>query len=183
MKKINVLWLIPFIAISGIIGYFTNAYVFFDFKYEIDLISLLSLIISSSIGIYIATSLHKNIEAHKFEKGLNYKLIYSLLSKVKSINKYLQNNSLRFNETIKVFKDMSSIISEMKELNDICRVVNDQKIIDVRNNYTEIKILITDSPTNQNYLNVSARNKTLSEAKIRELIQRLNFLIIEINRT
>ena len=138
-RKINIYWLIPIILISGIFGFYTNSYTFFKFKNEIDLVSLVGLVITTTIGVYIASSLQKNIEAKKFEKELNHKLINSLILKIKTLDKYLSANSLKFQETIKLFKTISSLISELKEINEISKMINQNKITELRTLFTEIK--------------------------------------------
>jgi hypothetical protein len=73
-KKINIYWFIPVTITSILFGIYIGDLKFFQIKNEIDLVSFASLFITSSIGIYIASSLQKNIEANKFEKNLS--LIY-----------------------------------------------------------------------------------------------------------
>ena len=70
-KSIKIYWLIPVIILSGIFGFYMSSYSFFKFKNEIDIVSLFSLVATTALGIYIASTLQNNIEAKKFEKSLN----------------------------------------------------------------------------------------------------------------
>jgi len=181
-NKINIYWLIPIILVSGIFGFYTNTYSLFEFKYEIDIINLISLIVTTAIGFYIASSFQKNIEAQKFEKELNHRLIDSLIIKTKTLEKYLSTNSLKFRETIKLFKDLSSLISELKEINEICNVIEQSKITELRASFIIIKPLITGGIVTQNNLVLTTVNKGLSKTKLNTFRTDLIKIMLETNR-
>lgn len=181
-KSIKIYWVIPIIILSGIFGFYTSTYSFFKFKNEIDIVSLFSLLVTTAIGIYIASTLQKNIEAKKFEKSLNQNLINSLLSKTKTIDKYLSSNNLKFQETIALFKSLSSLLSELKEINEICKINDCNKIVELRSLFSEIKPLITGSNVNSGELNLTLEHKGLSKTKLKEFRVKLIELMIETNR-
>lgn len=183
-KSIKIYWLIPVIILSGIFGFYTSSYSFFKFKNEIDIVSLFSLIVTTSIGVYIASTLQKNIEAEKFEKSLNQNLINSLLSKTKTIDKYLSLNNLKFQETVAIFKSLSSLLSELTEINEICKINDCKKIKELRTLFSEIKPLITGGNlcSEKLSLTLTLENKGLSKAKLKEFRGKLIELLIETNR-
>jgi len=153
-QKINILWLIPIVLISGIFGFLTNSFSFFVFKNEIDIINLLTLIITSALGWYLAYNLPKNIDANKFEKELIYDIIKPLNNKIKSLLNDLKSNNLNFKQTVKTFKEISTLISDFEELNDICLIIEECDMINlIRNDYNNIKHLITNSSVkNESFL-------------------------------
>ncbi len=181
-KEIKIYWLIPIIIISGIFGFLTNSFEFFNFKSEIDLVNLFTLVVTSSLGFYIASTLQNNIEVKKFEKELVYSTIKSLNNKTKNIEKYLSANSLKFNETIKTFKDISGLISELKEVNEFCLVVDNHSIKVLRSIYIEIKPLITGGRVDNNNLTLSSEHIKLSKSKLKKFKNRLIKIMIEVNR-
>ena len=181
-NQIRIFWLVPVILISGIFGYFTNSYSFFKFSYEIDLLNLFELIVTTTIGFYIASSLQKNYDARKFEKELVYNIINNLINKTKNINKFLSLNSLKFNETVKSFKDISSLISELKDINEFCIIVDKNDLEKLRDLYTEIKPLITGGSVSDNNLILTRDHKNLSKTKLDEFKIKLISIMIKTNR-
>jgi len=181
-RKISIYWLIPVIIISGIFGYFTTQYKFFTFKYEIDMVAVISLLITSTLAIYIASSIQQGIESKKFEKDLVYKIISPLIQKTKTIDKYLSINSLKFTETVKTFKDISSLISELKEINEVCLFMEQNKATQIRNLFLEIKRSTTGSQLANNIFILTDEDKGTSLSKIKEFKKELIKIMIEINR-
>jgi hypothetical protein len=181
-KSMKIYWLIPVIILSGIFGFYMSSYSFFKFKNEIDIVSLFSLVATTALGIYIASTLQNNIEAKKFEKSLNQNLINSLLSKTKTIDKYLSSNNLKFQETIALFKSLSSLLSELREINEICKVSDCDKITELRTLFSEIKPLITGGNVNNEKLNLTIEHKGLSKTKLKEFRAKLIELMIDTNR-
>ena len=181
-KSIKIYWLVPIIITSGIFGYYTSSYSLFKFKYEIDIINFISLILTSSIGFYIASSLRKNIEAKKFEKELSINLIKLLLSEIKSLDMFLSENNLLFNETVILFKSLSSNLSELKEINEICRISDDAKIEKLRELFFELKQLITGGNIRDGKLLLTIEHKGLSKTKLKYFRNRLISLMVETNR-
>lgn len=182
-KTISIYWLIPLVIFSGIFGFLTNSYSFFKFKNEIDLLNLIGIIITASIGIYIASSLQKSIEAKKFEKELVIEVFRSLTNKTKFLDKYLSANSLKFKQTVRSFKDISSLISELKELNEICNIVEVDKITELRSCLMEIKPLITGSSVEDEYFKLTLDHKGLSTKKLKDFRKRIISLMMDVNRS
>lgn len=182
-KSINIYWIIPIVILSGIFGFLTNSYSYFKFKNEIDLINLIGIVITASIGIYIASSLHKRLEAKKFEKGLVFDSINTLTRKTKFLDKYLSTNSLQFKETVKSFKDISSLISELEEFNEICLIAEKKKITELRGYVNELKPLITGSSVENGQFRLSLDHKSLATKKLKDFRKEIISLMININRS
>ncbi len=181
-KEINIYWLIPIILISGLFGFLTNSYSFFKFKNEIDLVSLFSLLVTTTFGFYISSTLQKNLEAKKFEKELIQQSIKQLNQKIKNIDKYLSINSLKFSETTRTFKDISSLISELKDLNEICSIIEENEILKLRTLFNDIKPIITGAPTSNNKFVISNEHRSLSKNKLKEFKYNLIKNMVKINR-
>lgn len=181
-RKIGIFWLIPVILLSGIFGYYTNSYKFFDFKNEIDLVSLITLIVTSAIGIYIASSLQKNIDADKFEKALIFDNIKPITNKIKKISDGIANNTLVFQSTKKWFKDISSQLSELENINNACDIIDCNELDKLRTQYLELKTIITDSKIQGELIQLTSENNTLAKKKLTEFKNNLVSLTIKVNR-
>lgn len=181
-KEIKVYWLIPAILISSLFGYFTSSFTFFTFKHEFDIISLISLIVTSSIGLYIAINLQKSLTVNKFEKDLIYNLLQSINIKSKSILKHIETNKLQLSLTVIVFKKISSTLTDLEEYAELCEVIDNENVKELRTEYLELKSLITGSKTQNGTLILSNEHKKLAEKKLNSFNKKVIGFILETNR-
>jgi len=181
-RKIDSYWILPIIVISGIFGFYTSSYSFFIFKPEIDLLNLLTLITTSTIGVYIASTLQKNIYASQFEKGLIIDSLKSLRKEIKSIDRCLLNNSLGFSETIKTFKEIGNIISEINDYNTCSNTINPVEIKKLKSQYFTLKSLITGGNRTNNTLSITQQNQRRAISNIKIINKHIINLMIKINR-
>ncbi|MBB3696907.1 hypothetical protein KMW28_22310 [Flammeovirga yaeyamensis] len=151
MKQINkkdILIFIITISICWIFSEYISNYEYFVWRKEIDIFSVISLLITSSIGIYIAVYLNKSIEASKFEKELIIEEVKKIKPIILEIKQGLLDNKLEFNTTINNFKKMGSRLSEIDQLNKILSfnlnvddIIEDYRIL--KRNITGISPLVT----------------------------------------
>lgn len=181
-KKIGIFWLFPIIILSGIFGYYTNSYELFKFKYEIDIVNLVTLIITSAIGIYIASSLQKNIDADKFEKALIFDNIRPIANKLKKIAEGINNESLSFQNTKKWFKSISSQLSELESINNMCDIIDCNELDKLRSQYLELKTLLTDSKIQGELIELPTEKTILAKKKLIAFKNSITSLTIKVNR-
>jgi hypothetical protein len=178
-RKINIIWVIFLVILSGIFGYYTSSYKFFDFKYEIDIVNLLTLIVTSFIGIYIASSLQKNIDANKYEKNLVIENIKPITSILKNLIEKIRTTNLKFDETIKAFKDVSFHISEFEELNTSCDLIENKELELIRSEYLEVKTLVTNAKVENEVLVLDKLNV---EKRLEVFRKNIVKLLLKVNR-
>jgi len=131
-KKIAAIWAIPIVIFGIAIGFIANSTTLFQFKNEINFISLLTLIVTSTLGVYIALTLKKNTEAEKFEKNLILQNIDSIKKIILSIEVNLSEEYLNFRTVTKRFSDISKLLTELEEYNEICKLIDPGKIKNLR---------------------------------------------------
>lgn len=108
MKAIKRFWwvLLAFFAIGWVVGLFVYDWDLFKYDFNLSLFDVLSLIITSAIGIYVAQSIQTSLERKKVERDIIFaRLDYVEKSIEQLINDILQNPSV---STFKVTACISS---------------------------------------------------------------------------
>jgi len=181
-KKINFYWIIPVGLISGISGFLSSSFKYFDFNKEINLVNLFSIVVTTSFGVYIASTLRENIEAKKFEKELVHEPIRTLRYELKSLENNLYSNSLMFSEIVNSFKSISSLITEIEDFNNVCLVVNSEDIKKFRMTFNQLKPLVTDNPVYKMKFKLETHDMNSSKKIVKVFQSLLINTMVKINR-
>lgn len=168
--------------ISLILGFYTSSYTFFKFDDEINIIDLLTLLISSLLGVYIATTLQKKVSDDKYEKDLLLSEITQAKSDFKNIYNAVLNDQINFNETVYAFKVISSNLSNLNLLFDVCKIKDKRKISDVIRQARLLKQIVTNSSVTNNLIILDSISKNHFFLEYNRLSILLLELIVETNR-
>jgi hypothetical protein len=168
--------------ICSILGFYSSSFEYFKFNPEINLVDFSSLIITSTIGLYIAISVQKNITNEKSEKDFLINEISQVKTELKAIYTGVLNDNLEFSDTVFRFKISSSNLSTIKDLFEICNIDDNSKINQISTTLKSLKRIITNSSTVQNKLLISDDDKNLFFNNYRKLTKQFSELIVYINR-
>ncbi len=178
--KINIIWVVLIAIISGIFGFFTSQVSFFTFSSEIDLVNLITLVVTTCFGFYFTFDIQKKLSANTFEKNIFFKGFNKIKDNITIIEDNL--NSLEFEKAVKLFKEMSIDLSDIEEYNGICNLVEKKDIENLKSVLLELKSIITGSKTSDGKLEISEEHKRLSNGKIKGMKKDIIKIIIELNR-
>jgi hypothetical protein len=170
------------ILTSGILlGVFFCDFSYFTFEKTIKISDLVSLVVTSTIGIYIATTVSRVFTKNNSEKEF---LINEIKSTLKIINQILDQaneRSLPFNKTVSNFKKANESLLLLKNLlkSSHCSSINidkiSRKLVELRNLTTRI------SPIN-GVINLNSSDSSAIKASTLILKTELYKLIFEINK-
>lgn len=169
-------------VVFSLFGFYTSSFSYFKFNEEINLVDFAALLISSILGLYIATTLQKKASDDKFEKDLLLNEISQIRIDFKQIYSSVLSENIEFNQTVFLFKTISSNLSMVDELFGKYNLKNNQNLRLITLQVRKIKRIVTGASPNGNLLILSVvdKNSFLVEAK------KLNILffdlIKEVNR-
>lgn len=177
--EIKIIYILLLVSIGITIGILFSHLNEIDFKFEIDILSIIALLISSFFAIFAGFKLPKILEANKFEKELILERIKPILTGLNVLKESILNNSKPKEEVTKIFKKISQSITEIEELNKLITYCDIKEIKSIRSLSISLKKNMTDSSVKEGvyaYTKDSSKN-SLSFIKLIE--KKLIKLILE----
>ncbi len=178
--KVNIIWVILIAILSGIFGFFTSKISFFTFSTEIDLVNLITLVVTTCFGFYFTFNIQKKLSANTFEKNIFFKGFNQIKDSITIIQDNLRH--LEFDKSVKLFREISICLSDLDEYNEICSLMDNDEISNLKSKLLELKSIVTGSSSKENILNISQEHQNLSQNKIKEMKKDIVKIIIKLNR-
>lgn len=179
-NNINAGWIFPIVIISVLIGYLSTQAKYFDFDYTINLIDLFSLLSTIYVGIYIAKKIQKTLESSRVEKDLIIELFKSSIQKSKYISEQIESNNIEFNTIKKDLKVLSTLLSDLKDYQDICDFKSDSE--NIKKIFLKLKKIITNNSPVNGFITLPLESQRTAKTTIKNLISSLMISLIETNR-
>lgn len=175
-RHIPALWLIPVIIICILLGFFSTEYQYFDFDYEISIIELISLLTTIFLGIYFANL----VESSRVEKAMVIEVVKLSIDKTKVIIEKVDANNINFLDINRDLKDLSVLLGDLEDFQQICEKRNDSLII--KPAFLKVKSHITSTAPVSNIINLSPTAKVLAKKQIKNLRSILLTILVKTNR-
>jgi hypothetical protein len=170
-----------FLASGILLGVFFCNFSYFVFEKTIKVTDLISIGITSSLGIYIATSVNKVFKKNNSEKEFLIKEIKSSLKIVNELIGLIHDKSLPFGKVVNKFKTINEDLLLIERLieSSHCKGIN---ISVVRNELIILRNKVTSiSPTNGNII-LDSTNYNVARVQVLKLKSLLYNLVFEINK-
>lgn len=170
------------LVLGGLIGFFSVQWTLFEFDYKIVLVDLINLIVTASLGYYIATYLQNKQGSSRVEKDLLIEEVKKVKIDLDRINSFVENNQIPFGETVSIFKNISGNISSVIELSKTCKIKGDCGLLLLQITTKELKKLVTGSSTANGNFKLTQAHKGYILNLHRKLKGQVFNSIIAINR-
>ncbi len=166
---------------SGVLlGVFLCNFSYFVFEKTINISDLISLLVTSVIGIYIATTVSRVFTKNNSEKEFLINEVKSILKIVNQVLDQVNDRSLPFNKTVNNFKKTNENLLLIENLikSSHCKAISIDKIIRnlllLRNNATRISPINGFIILNPADYNLIRANTVLLKSELYKLIFDIN---------
>lgn len=149
------------ILISGvIIGVFASNFEYFKLDSSISLSDIISVVIASSLGLYIADTIQSKLNNNKSEKDIITNELKEILIEINNLKQQNNRNLFQFRETVNLFKELNQSVNLVKTLlteSSNCKHIS---IDNVHDDIIHLRAVITGiSPVNDIIYTNSVRNE------------------------
>lgn len=168
--------------LGGIAGFLSCEWTYFEFDNKIVLVDLINLVLTGGLGYYIATALQNKIGSNRVEKDLLIEEIKKIKTELEKVQAYVDNGSIPFNEVLALLKSTSSNISSLILLIKLCKIQTDCGFPEIQRKTSQVKRLITNSPSISGSFVLSQSSKTSTLYLLKDLNNQLFKAIVSVNR-
>lgn len=171
-----------FSCLGIVIGVVASNWSYFKMDSTIEVTDLITLFVTSLIGVYIGKSLQSQISSERSEKDFLISEIKELKTEFKKVKAGNNAGYFDFDEAKTMFKEINQNITHFE---NICSISTFCASIDhrtLRSEFTSLRNIVTGiSPVN-NRINIDFSTKALIEEKLNSLNSIFYTLIICINK-
>jgi len=181
MKPSNYLIYVCCIALGCVLGAFFCNFTYFQFDPKINIFELLSLIVTTGFGIYIAINIGRALSLQNSEKSLLIEEVKESIKITENINSAIEKRSY----------DIKTMAGELKSLNEHLYLLEtllesshckDIELTNVRFDLRALRNVITSQSASNNIVTLDLTNYKSAKAAYRMLKHKYFKLIFEINR-
>lgn len=165
------------------LGFVSTEFSYFKFDNEINLVDLLTLVISTLVGLYIALSVQRTQTIQKSSKDFLVGEINQIKSEIRGIYNQVIQNQVNFHNTKLNFKAISVSLSALETAFIQCEVKDGEGYIrDSQSKLLLIKQLVTNRSLNGDMIVLSNSDRAAFLNKYYDFNGALTSLIIYVNR-
>lgn len=180
MLKDNFIWLSLVFVAGLVIGFLSTQYSYFEFEKGINLIDLVSVIVSIILAFYISRVLEKRKSDSRIEKDFFIDLVKRVIQLTESLS--INDENLPFSSTVVKFKEMGM------QLYTINQLLNYKGLNTLQKNYSssqkrmfEFKQKLTSSSVHKEYIVLTTEERISTMTSQRVLKEELYKFIIKLN--
>ncbi len=170
------------LVVGIIIGIIFCNWTYFDLKKDIQLDNLLSLALTSIIGLYIARTIQKQHSSLRNEKEFFIAELKDFKKQLEILYSFSDENNFPFNKTKNTFKELnqslqliSGLIKESKNCKEVNFSTLNNQIISLRRNITAI------SPDSSSNIILPTTELILVEQELMTIKKSLYTIILTVN--
>jgi len=173
-------FLISFLA--GVLSFkLFECYFLLNFDFEINVLDLLELILTLTLGLYISVIIDKRKNQDSIEKEFILNEVYKIRQFINNIDEAVETDNLVLSEIVKNFKFISHSLSSIEDFSTKLDIKVKEEIDCVKKRYSTIKSLVTGSSTSDNKFKMTEIHKGQFLTEQKEFNIDLISLLIKIN--
>lgn len=172
------------LLIGATIGVFLSNWQYFVFEKAIGFFDLFSLIVTTSVGVYLAIVIGKGFNKQNSEKALLIAEVKESILLVESINAEVDKRSYNLHKMIADIKTLNEDLYLLERLleNSHCRKIKTSHIRKVLLNFRNQATGISPTPDSNSAINVNTNQYVTISALGRNMKERYFILAFEINQ-
>lgn len=178
-RSLSFLVIIASLFVGVLSGFVIDNWSFFSFNSNISIEAIISVLITTSLGIYIASILQKRISSNNSIKAIIINELESYKKEIDDLMKLLDSSKQVTDVNLKL-KNLSSKLTYIEDVLELCKLKNDE-ISTIKNKLFMLKRKLTDRPASNGEYQISNIEIGEIRNRTRGLKQTLIKLIISIN--
>jgi hypothetical protein len=170
------------LVVGCLVGVFCCNFTFFEFEKQISFVDLSSLLVTSIIGLYIATKIQDSQSIQKTEKEIFISELKEILLKISFIKACYDANQFPFSDTVKFFKDINTDVHLINDLTDTSKKCRNVEFKNMFSYLQSMRNTITMISPHNGVINLSNDDLIIVDSMLSNLKKEAYSLILEINK-
>lgn len=170
------------LVVGCLLGMFFSNYEYFVFSRELNLGDCLALALTTFVGLYIAQTIQRQLNANTKEKEIIIEEILSMRNQFINLSKQNDSGTLEFQETITKFKEINTkfiFLEDLFKLSKKCRSID---LVEIKKDFRALRRYITSPSPVNGFLRPDPRKRNLIEKKFQRVQKEIFRIILALNK-